>query len=141
MTARSKRIDQLRAFREARARDLLAGRATLAEVADDFLAADAEDPLVLEGVRARYPGASDRVTAARRALAFAADRFPREARAGGRLGRLETEFALAFGRRHSLPPWVPGASCVVVVTYDPPLDLGRADDRGAEVATSVLDRR
>lgn len=87
------------AMKEAIVRELLAGRATLAEATDRFLALNAARPATLEAVRITHAGATDREKTARNVISFALGRAPAAAR-GAISQRLEDELRqlIAAGR-------------------------------------------
>lgn len=86
-------------YKDYLVRELLDGRMTLAEVADEFLRVGAEQPRVLEAILEKYPGANDREKSAHNVLAFACARCLTEAEAEDVMARLSSQFAVLFGHR------------------------------------------
>lgn len=62
------------AYKEDLVDQLLAGRATLAAVADNFLRVNAESPECLAVMRMHFPGTDDRETSARNVIEYAHQR-------------------------------------------------------------------
>ena len=86
-------------YKDYLVREMLGGRMTLAEVADEFLRVNAEQPKVLAGVLEKYPGANDREKSAHNVIAFACGRCLTPAEESEVLAKLSTEFAATFGYR------------------------------------------
>jgi hypothetical protein len=84
-------------YKDYLVRELIDGRMTLAEVADEFLRVNAEEPAILESILKKYPGADDREKSAHNVLAFASARCLNEAEAEEMMARLSTQFAALFG--------------------------------------------
>jgi hypothetical protein len=91
--------DAIVKYKDYLVRELLNGRMTLAEVADEFLRVNADQPQVLESILRKYPGSSEREKSAHNVLAFACARCLTPAEAEEVLARLATEFAVAFGHQ------------------------------------------
>lgn len=77
--------------------ELIAGRADLMTVADEFLRMNREEPECLAVLRRHFPGGSDREVAARNVIEYAAPRVKPADRVAVRQ-RLDREFVVTFGR-------------------------------------------
>jgi hypothetical protein len=95
--ARLSRNSELVEYKQYVARELVAGRMSLAEAADEFLRVNAEDPKVLASILEKYPGADEREKSAHNVIAFARARCLTEAEANEVYDKLAAEFALLFG--------------------------------------------
>lgn len=93
------RNDAVVKYKDYLVREMLDGRMTLTEVADEFLRVNAEQPRILEAVLEKYPGANEREKSAHNVLAFACARCVTEAEEAVLRTRLSTEFASTFGHR------------------------------------------
>ena len=80
------------AYKDAHVGELVAGRASLADVAAAFARLNAEDPVARDMVRQAYPGRSDDERAARNVLAFVEARPTPPAERAALLTRLHAEF-------------------------------------------------
>jgi hypothetical protein len=80
LDAEDQGVRQRIAVKESLIQDLLAGRATLAEVTEQFTALDATRPEYMDVLRANYPAASDREVMARNVISYAMPRVPAEER-------------------------------------------------------------
>lgn len=85
------------AYKQFLVGEMLAGRMTLGQVADEFLRVNAEDPAILQSILEKYPGADDREKSAHNVIAFARARCLSEAEADEVVARLSGEFARLFG--------------------------------------------
>lgn len=81
LDAEDQGVRQRIAVKESLVQDLLAGRATLAEVTEQFTALDASRPEYMDILRANHPAASDREVMARNVISYALPRVPAEERA------------------------------------------------------------
>lgn len=84
-------------YKESLVRELVAGRATLAQVSDEFLRLNEEEPAMMLVLRGSYAGSGDEERSANNVLGYLRQlRLPadEEARLFDRLGR---EFADRFG--------------------------------------------
>src|SRR5207302_800885 len=98
LNARTYHLASRIAYKDSLIRELVAGRATLAQVSDEFLRLNQEEPAAMFVLRSRYPGSGDEERSANNVIGFVHHlRLPadEEARALDRLGR---EFADRFGR-------------------------------------------
>ncbi|MFO0852149.1 MAG: hypothetical protein U0871_26830 [Gemmataceae bacterium] len=77
--------------------ELIAGRADLMTVADEFLRMNREEPQCLAVLRRHFPGGSDREVAARNVIEYVAPRVKPADRVAVRQ-RLDREFVVTFGR-------------------------------------------
>jgi hypothetical protein len=85
------------AYKDSLIRELVAGRATLAQVSDEFLRLNEEEPASLEVLRRCYPGPGDEERSAHNVLGYVL-RFQLPADEAARvLDRLGREFAERFG--------------------------------------------
>ena len=87
------------AYKEYLVRELVVGRMTLADVADEFLRVNAEEPPVLASILRDFPGANDREKSAHNVIAFACSRCLTAAQQEEVMTRLATEFAGLFGHQ------------------------------------------
>jgi hypothetical protein len=79
--------------------ELLAGRTSLKDVADEYLRVDEEDPVVMEVTMRKYAGGSDREKSARHVLDAVRERLPAGVKGRAALDRLRTEFATTFRKQ------------------------------------------
>lgn len=104
LNARTYELAARIAYKDSLVRELIAGRATLAQVSDEFLRLNEEEPVALKVVRDRYPGSGDEEKSANNVIGYVRQlRLPadEEARLFDRLGR---EFAGRFGHPPALDP-------------------------------------
>ena len=97
LNARTYELAARIAYKNSLVHELAAGRATLAQVSDEFLRLNEEEPVELMVVRNRYPGSGDEERSANNVIGFVLQlRLPvdEEARVLDRLGR---EFVGRFG--------------------------------------------
>lgn len=90
---------EVRSYKDRLLDDLVAGRTTLAAVADEFLRVDEDDPTVLAATMRKYAGGDDRDKSARHVLDLVRERLPDGADTSDVLGRLRAEYAAEFGYR------------------------------------------
>lgn len=104
LNARTYELAARIAYKNSLVAELVAGRATLAQVSDEFLRLNEEEPAELLVVRERYPGSGDEEKSANNVLGYVRMlRLPADEEA--RLfDRLDREFADRFGHR---PPPIP----------------------------------
>lgn len=84
-------------YKERLVDELIAGRADLMSVADEFLRMNREEPECLAILRRHFPGETDREVAARNVIDYVAPRVKPADRAAIRQ-RLDREFFVTFGR-------------------------------------------
>lgn len=97
LDARTYELSSRIAYKDSLIRELVAGRATLAQVSDEFLRLNEGEPAAMFVLRTRYPGSGDEERSACNVISFVLLlRLPadRQARVLDRLGR---EFADRFG--------------------------------------------
>jgi hypothetical protein len=85
------------AYKDLLVQELVAGRATLAQVSDEFLRLNEEEPAELHVLRHRYPGSGDEEKSANNVLHFVHLVGLPAAEEGRVRARLDREFADRFG--------------------------------------------
>ena len=97
LDARGYHIAARIACKNALVDELIAGRATLAQVSDEFLRMNEEEPAILLILRHRYPGSGDEERSAHNVIGYVRVRYLPAAAEARVLDRLGREFADRFG--------------------------------------------
>jgi hypothetical protein len=97
LTARQRTVAGRIAYKEALITELIEGRATLADIAAEFLRLNRESPSALAAVRTQFPGETDEEKHAHNVIGFVQIRNLPKARTAELLARLDREFEAAYG--------------------------------------------
>lgn len=93
LDAESGEVLRRMAVKEALVAELVAGRATLADVTDEFLVLNALRPRCMDSVRSGFPGETDAEKTAHNVIGYALPRVPDDARRAAVARRLRAELA------------------------------------------------
>lgn len=99
MNLRTYEVRSRIAYKESLIGELIAGRATLAQVSDEFLRLNEDEPAAMVVLRARYPGSGDEERSANNVISFVLQRRLAAAEEARVLERLAREFADRFGHQ------------------------------------------